>query len=80
MYCTGGSVNNYYVSYNTTGVGAANSGNGGGLYRAGGAGILIISYKSEYQQGSGGTTEWYLNQNSEKWWVHTFTSSGTYLG
>ena len=80
MYCTGGSVNNFSAVFNTTGAGSVNSGNGGGLYRAGGSGILIISYKSNYQQGYGGTTDWYVNQNGEKWWTHTFTNSGTYLG
>ena len=80
MYSTGGSVNTYYVSYNTTGTGAVNSGNGGGLYAAGGSGILVLSYKSPTQQGTGGTTYWYVDGNDDKWWVHKFTNSGTYSG
>ena len=80
MYCAGGSVNAYSVSYNTTGAGAVNSGNGGGRYSIGGSGILIISYKSPGQQGSGGVTTWYVDGNGDKWWVHKFTSSGTYSG
>lgn len=76
-YCAGGGVQ---VSIQ----GTANSGNGGGGNWSGqgnaGSGVVIISYKSPGQQGSGGVTTWYVDGNGDKWWVHKFVSSGTYSG
>jgi len=65
-------------------VGTTNSGGGGGggshvggtdsgIGRAGGSGIIIISYVG-LQQGSGGANVFYTGANT----VHTFTSSGTF--
>jgi hypothetical protein len=52
------------------GGGANNSGNGGN----GGSGIVIIRYLSSSQRGTGGTVT-----TSGGYYIHTFTSSGTYV-
>jgi hypothetical protein len=38
---------------------------------------VIISYASPTQRGTGGTVTSYI-QSGTLFWVHTFTSSGTY--
>ena len=51
---------------------------GGGRYSAGGnggSGVVVISYVSATQRGSGGTVT-----NDGTRWYHTFTSSGSYTG
>jgi hypothetical protein len=69
-------------STNSTGLnGTANLGGGAGGYFAatntggsnGGSGIVIISYVSATQRGTGGTVT-----SSGGSYIHTFTSSGTY--
>ena len=50
-----------------------NAGTDSGIGRAGGSGIVIISYVGA-QQGSGGANVFYTGANT----VHTFTSSGTF--
>jgi hypothetical protein len=64
--------------------GTVNTGGGGGGYgqtslsgAAGGSGIVILSYANPSQRGSGGTTTSYTSAGIT-FWVHTFTSSGTY--
>jgi hypothetical protein len=63
--------------------GTANrGGGGGGGYgagdgAAGGSGIVIVSYLSLTQRGSGGTVTSY-GSGSSLTWVHSFTSSGTF--
>lgn len=68
-----------------TGVaGTANTGGGGGGGRtggtngaAGGSGVVIISYPSASQRGTGGNVTTYTS-GATLYWVHTFTTSGTY--
>ena len=55
------------------GGGSHNAGTDSGIGRAGGSGIVIISYVGT-QQGSGGANVFYTGANT----VHTFTSSGTF--
>jgi hypothetical protein len=43
----------------------------------GGSGVVIISYANSTQLGTGGTVTSYSSGGST-YWVHTFTSSGTY--
>lgn len=67
--------------------GTANSGGGGcgggsdsGAYGAsvGGSGVVIISYANATQRGTGGTITSYTS-GATTYWVHKFTSSGTYV-
>lgn len=63
--------------------GTANTGGGGGgsipgFSGAGGSGIVIISYANATQRGTGGTVTSY-SSGGTTYWVHTFTSSGTYI-
>ena len=63
------------------GNGSANTGGGGGCGRdstggSGGSGVVIIRYASTTQRGTGGTVTTYTS--GSQYWVHTFTSSGTY--
>jgi hypothetical protein len=44
---------------------------------AGGSGVVIISYASPTQIGTGGTVTSYTSGGTT-YWVHTFTSSGTF--
>ena len=60
------------------GAGSANTGGGGGgsfstTGGAGGSGIVVIAYASASQRGTGGTVT-----TSGGFYIHTFTSSGTY--
>jgi hypothetical protein len=73
----------------TSGVaGTANTGGGGGGAArvgqyggtsggAGGSGVVILSYVSPFQRATGGTITSYTSSGST-YWVHTFTSSGTF--
>jgi hypothetical protein len=44
----------------------------------GGAGVVIVSYQYPSQRGSGGTVTSYTS-GGFTYWVHTFTSSGTFV-
>ena len=70
---SGGSSDNNATS------GTANTGGGGGGGQGtnGGSGVVIISYVSTTQRGSGGTITSYSSGGST-YWVHKFTSSGSY--
>jgi hypothetical protein len=66
------------------GNGTANTGGGGGGAGStnntggnGGSGVVIISYASPTQLGTGGTVTNYTS-GSVKYYVHTFTTSGTF--
>jgi hypothetical protein len=66
--------------------GTANTGGGGGGGRTGitngavgGSGVVIISYASIVQRSTGGTVTSY-SSGGTTYWVHTFTSSGTFTG
>jgi len=65
--------------YNTAGT--ANTGGGSGSNAGaspnGGSGIVIVSYPSTVQRATGGTVTSYT-ANSLTYWVHTFTTSGTF--
>lgn len=80
------------ASYAKTGTsGTVNTGGGGGgvntnsneayppgQVSSGGSGVVIIRYASATQRGSGGTVTSYTS-GSVTYWVHKFTSSGTYV-
>lgn len=74
-----GATNNVGPSNN----GTANTGNGGGAGSSGGAGgaggtgVVIIRYASASQRGTGGTVTSYSDAGIT-YFVHTFTTSGTY--
>jgi hypothetical protein len=60
------------------GFGTANTGGGGGGFAAaGGSGITILSYASPTQTATGGTVTSY-SSGGTTYWVHTFTTSGTF--
>ena len=65
------------------GDGTAGSGGGGGSSSdaapsgSGGSGVFIIAYPSATQRGTGGTVTTYTS-GSTNYYVHTFTTSGTY--
>jgi hypothetical protein len=65
--------------------GGANTGGGGSGFSGswngagnGGSGIVIISYQASAQRATGGTVTNYVT-GGVRYFVHTFTSSGTYL-
>jgi hypothetical protein len=61
--------------------GSANTGGGGGGGNggyAGGSGIVILSYQNTTQRATGGTVTSY-STGGNLYWVHTFTSSGTFV-
>jgi hypothetical protein len=58
--------------------GSANTGGGGGGAYSGGSGIVIISYLGNSQKGTGGTVTTY-GSGSSQYYVHTFTTSGTFI-
>lgn len=63
-----------------TGGGAGGSGGDGGgqqLPSPGGSGVVIFSYQSSVQKASGGTVTSY-SSGGYTYWIHTFTSSGTF--
>ena len=82
-YASGG-VGGYTGGPNGS-AGAANTGNGGGGGPSGigaaggngGSGVVIISYVNPTQRGTGGTVTSYTS-NSLTYWVHRFTTSGTF--
>jgi hypothetical protein len=62
--------------------GLANHGGGGGggmqdQSGAGGSGVVVIKYNSPTQLASGGTVTSYVD-GLNTYWIHTFTSSGTF--
>ena len=82
----GGGAGNYGTntsgsagSVNTGGGGGGGSGGGTGnnANGNGGSGIVIIAYQSTTQRASGGTITTY-GSGSGLYYVHTFTSSGTF--
>lgn len=60
-----------------TGGGGGGSGGGGGTNNAGGSGVVIVRYASASQRGTGGTVTSYSDAGIT-YFVHTFTSSGTF--
>ena len=66
----------------TAGLGQSNYGGGAGAVvttgAAGNNGVVIISYQAAYQRGTGGTVTNYVSSGST-YYVHTFTSSGTFI-
>lgn len=72
-----------YPWYGSDGTGYGAGGGGGGANYfsgsgSGNAGIVIFSYPSATQTSSGGTVTSYTDGNGVKYWVHTFTSNGTF--
>ncbi len=72
-YAAGG-AGNRYSGYTNNANGAANTGNGAAGIGTGGSGIVVIRYLGA-QKGSGGTVT-----SSGGYTIHTFTSSGTFVG
>ena len=65
---------------NTGGGGSGTSntgGGGGGAGGVGGSGVVIVSYPSASQRATGGTVTTYTSSGTV-YWVHTFTTSGTF--
>ena len=60
-----------------TNTGSAYTGGGGGSCGSGGSGVVIISYQSPAQRGTGGNVGQYQS-GSTTTWVHAFNGSGTY--
>ena len=78
----GGGGNGAIYAVSAANAGTANTGGGGGggsdaAGAAGGSGIGIICYISATQRGSGGTVTQYT-VGPTTFWLHTFTTSGTY--
>jgi len=83
----GGGYGGYPGSYNQGGSGSANTGGGAGgsggdgggqqLPSPGGSGVVIFSYQAPIQKATGGTVTSYTS-NGYTYWIHTFTSSGTF--
>jgi hypothetical protein len=46
---------------------------------SGGSGVVIVSYVNTTQRGTGGNTITSYGSGTSTIWVHTFTSSGTYI-
>lgn len=61
----------------TSGTANTGGGGGGGQGTNGGSGVVIVSYVSPTQRGSGGTITSY-SSGGNTYWVHKFTSSGTF--
>lgn len=61
-----------------TGAGSSYYGGGGSPGVNSGAGVVIISYIYPTQRSSGGTVTSYTS-GSNTYWVHTFTTSGTFI-
>lgn len=74
----GGGFNNTAGTANTGG-GGAGGGSDPGAYTgtAGGSGVCILSYPSATQRATGGTVTTYTSSGTV-YWVHTFTTSGTF--
>jgi hypothetical protein len=85
----GGGANDVGLTPSTGGLGGgapqggsqnavANSGGGGAGYGgSGGSGVVIISYPSPSQRATGGNVTTYTS-GGQVYWVHTFTTSGTF--
>lgn len=83
----GGGFGGYPGSFNQGGSGAANTGGGAGgsggdgggqqLPSPGGSGIVIFTYQAAVQKATGGTVTSY-SSGGYTYWIHTFTSSGTF--
>jgi hypothetical protein len=74
----GGGFNNTAGTANTGGGGAGGGSDPGAFTgSAGGSGVTIISYASPVQRGSGGNVTSY-SSGGTTYWVHTFTTSGTF--
>lgn len=76
----GGATNNTGPSnagtaYTGNGGGAGSSGGAGGV---GGSGVVIIRYAYPTQRATGGNVTSYTS-GATKYWVHTFTTSGTFI-
>ena len=75
-----GSSSGQVLTSNGSAVVWGEGGGGGSSARAGGSGgsgIVIIRYKSPTQRATGGSVTSYTS-GSDTFWVHTFTSSGTF--
>jgi mucin-19 len=79
----GGGVNGGFQAASNNGT--ANTGGGGSGFSGswngagnGGSGIVIISYQAAAQRATGGTVTTYVSGGT-RYYVHTFTSSGTFL-
>jgi hypothetical protein len=83
----GGGYGGYPGSYNQGGSGQTNTGGGAGgsggdgggqqLPSAGGSGVVVFRYQSPIQKATGGTVTSY-SSGGYTYWIHTFTSSGTF--
>lgn len=83
----GGGYGGYPGSSNQGGSGQANTGGGAGgsggdgggqqLPSPGGSGIVIFKYQAPIQKATGGTVTSY-SSGGYTYWIHTFTSSGTF--
>jgi hypothetical protein len=83
----GGGFGGYPGSSNQGGSGSANTGGGAGgsggdgggqqLPSPGGSGIVIFKYQAPVQEATGGTVTSY-SAGGYTYWIHTFTSSGTF--
>lgn len=73
VYYAGGGVGTSGGSSGTGAIGHGGSGGGG----TGSAGAVIVSYPSATQRATGGTVTTYTS-GGQVYWVHTFTSSGTF--
>lgn len=83
----GGGFGGYPGSSNQGGSGQANTGGGGGgsggdgggqqLPSPGGSGVVVFKYQAPLQKATGGTVTSFTT-NGYTYWVHTFTSSGTF--
>jgi hypothetical protein len=62
---------------NTGGGGGGQGNSGSSTGGLGGSGRVIVAYQNATQRGSGGTVTSYTT-GGLTYWVHTFTSSGTY--
>jgi hypothetical protein len=74
----GGGFNNTAGTANTGGGGAGGGSDPGAFTgTAGGSGVCILSYPSASQRATGGTVTTYTS-GGQVYWVHTFTTSGTF--
>lgn len=83
----GGGYGGYPGSSNQGGSGQANTGGGGGgsggdgggqqLPSPGGSGVVVFKYQAPVQKATGGTVTSY-SSGGYTYWIHTFTSSGTF--
>jgi hypothetical protein len=82
----GGGGTGYFSGLNNATAGSPNTGGGGGANHGangdasvgGGSGVVIISYASPSQRATGGTVTSYSNAGTT-YWVHIYTTSGSYI-